>query len=189
MFSLLCCPLGYRRLGFRLPSDAICVLGTTTCRWPSDYNLKRFESLLMVCLINFELITAIEWWFVNWIADRPVCLLRILLESSDHGDVLLSTVSAVSINVFNSCFNLFRFGYLEESVHIGISDCLLINRKNLLMYRGQIAVKYEDVLVAKEKFNKRLPPSRSLFSSQTSSILPNSCSYFRTTTTPMEAET
>ncbi|KAI3818081.1 hypothetical protein L1987_11884 [Smallanthus sonchifolius] len=39
------------------------------------------------------------------------CLLRILLESaSDHGDVLLSI-------------------YLEESVHIGISDCLLINRR------------------------------------------------------------
>ncbi|KAI3760621.1 hypothetical protein L1987_51018 [Smallanthus sonchifolius] len=29
--------------------------------------------------------------------------------------------------------------------------------------RGQIAFKCQDVLLAKEKFDKRLPPSRSLF--------------------------
>ncbi|KAI7752369.1 hypothetical protein M8C21_032632 [Ambrosia artemisiifolia] len=55
--------------------------------------------------------------------------------------------------------------------------------------QGEMAVKCQDVLLLKEKFDKRIPLTGSLFASQASSILVSPSSPFRSTTTPLEHET
>ncbi|KAI7752366.1 hypothetical protein M8C21_032629 [Ambrosia artemisiifolia] len=54
--------------------------------------------------------------------------------------------------------------------------------------QGEMAVKCQDVLLLKEKFDKRIPLTGSLFASQASSILVSPSSPFRSTT-PLEHET
>ncbi|KAI3793986.1 hypothetical protein L1987_36610 [Smallanthus sonchifolius] len=61
---------------------------------------------------------------------------------------------------------------LEAEENYKLQEFLMDHGLAIDIRRGQIAFKCQDVLLAKEKFDKQLPPSRSLFSSQTSSILP-----------------
>lgn len=54
--------------------------------------------------------------------------------------------------------------------------------------RGEFSVKFQDVLLLKEKFDRRIPLSRSLSSSEKSSILASSNSSFRSISYRLEHE-
>lgn len=77
---------------------------------------------------------------------------------------------------------------LEAEENSKLQDFLMDRGRAIDILQGEISVKCQDVLLLKEKFDKRIPLSRSLSSSQTSSILASSGSSFRSNVTPFEPE-
>ncbi|KAK1426694.1 hypothetical protein QVD17_15373 [Tagetes erecta] len=78
---------------------------------------------------------------------------------------------------------------LEAEENSKLQEFLMDRGQTIDTLQGEIAVKCQDVLLLKEKFDKRIPLSQSLFSSQASSILASSNSSFRITPPPFEPET
>ncbi|MFS7987499.1 hypothetical protein Hanom_Chr11g01023391 [Helianthus anomalus] len=79
---------------------------------------------------------------------------------------------------------------LEAEENSKLQEFLTDRGRVIDILQGEMAVKCQDVLLLKEKFDKRIPLSRSLFSSQTSTmslVSPNSS--FRISTPPFEHET
>ncbi|XP_076952206.1 uncharacterized protein LOC143625867 [Bidens hawaiensis] len=77
---------------------------------------------------------------------------------------------------------------LEALENSKLQEFLMDRGHTIDILQGEIAVKCQDVLLLKEKFDKRIPLSQILYSSQTSSIFASSSSSFISTTTPLEAE-
>ncbi|KAJ0791260.1 hypothetical protein HanOQP8_Chr01g0003521 [Helianthus annuus] len=71
-----------------------------------------------------------------------------------------------------------------------LQEFLMDRGRTVDILQGEISVKCQDVLLLKEKFDKGIPltRSRSLSSSQTSSILASSGSSFRSVIKPLEPE-
>ncbi|GKB14031.1 stress response protein NST1 [Tanacetum coccineum] len=77
---------------------------------------------------------------------------------------------------------------LEAEENSKFQEFLMDRGRAIDILQGEISVKCQDVLLLKEKFDKRIPLSRSLSSSQTSSILASSGSFRSTTIAPLEHE-
>ncbi|XP_076882647.1 uncharacterized protein LOC143531185 [Bidens hawaiensis] len=77
---------------------------------------------------------------------------------------------------------------LEAEENTKLQEFLMVRGRTIDILQGEISVKCQDVLLLKEKFDKGIPLSRSLSSSQTSSILASSGSSFRSVVTPFEPE-
>ncbi|KAK1428254.1 hypothetical protein QVD17_17084 [Tagetes erecta] len=77
---------------------------------------------------------------------------------------------------------------LEAEENSKLQDFLMDRGRAIDILQGEIYVKCQDVLLLKEKFDKRIPLSRSLSSSQTSSVLASSGLSFRSVGTPHEPE-
>ncbi|XP_076934091.1 uncharacterized protein LOC143600226 [Bidens hawaiensis] len=77
---------------------------------------------------------------------------------------------------------------LEALENSKLQEFLMDRGHTIDILQGEIAVKCQDVLLLKEKFDKRSPLSQILNSSQTSSIFASSSSSFISTTTPLDAE-
>ncbi|KAI3676507.1 hypothetical protein L1987_86117 [Smallanthus sonchifolius] len=77
---------------------------------------------------------------------------------------------------------------LEAEENSKLQEFLMDRGHAVDILQGEIAVKYQDVLLLKEKFDKRIPLSGSLFSSPKLLTLGSSSSSFRSTMTPLEPE-
>ncbi|XP_076884835.1 uncharacterized protein LOC143534146 [Bidens hawaiensis] len=77
---------------------------------------------------------------------------------------------------------------LEAEENTKLQEFLMDRGRTIDILQGEISVKCQDVLLLKEKFDKGIPLSRSLSSSQTSSILASSGSSFRSVATSFEPE-
>ncbi|KAI3742727.1 hypothetical protein L1987_60421 [Smallanthus sonchifolius] len=77
---------------------------------------------------------------------------------------------------------------LEAEENSKLQEFLMDRGHAIDILQGEIAVKYQDVLLLKEKYDKRILLSGSLFSSPKLSTLACSSSSFRSTTTPLEPE-
>ncbi|XP_076917814.1 uncharacterized protein LOC143578012 [Bidens hawaiensis] len=75
---------------------------------------------------------------------------------------------------------------LEAEENTKLQEFLMDRGRTVDILQGEISVKCQDVLLLKEKFDKGIPLSRSLYSSQTSSILASSGSSLRSVATPFE---
>ncbi|KAK9057285.1 hypothetical protein SSX86_022120 [Deinandra increscens subsp. villosa] len=78
---------------------------------------------------------------------------------------------------------------LEAEENSKLQEFLMDRGRAIDILQGEIYVKCQDVLLLKEKFDKRIPLSRSLSSSQMSSVLASSGLSFRSVVTPLEPET
>ncbi|XP_071720061.1 uncharacterized protein [Rutidosis leptorrhynchoides] len=70
---------------------------------------------------------------------------------------------------------------LEAEENTKLQEFLMDRGRAIDILQGEFSVKFQDVLLLKEKFDKRIPLSRSLSSSEKSSILASSSSSFRST--------
>ncbi|KAI7749809.1 hypothetical protein M8C21_008461, partial [Ambrosia artemisiifolia] len=77
---------------------------------------------------------------------------------------------------------------LEAEENSKLQEFLMDRGRAIDILQGEISVKCQDVLLLKEKFDKGIPLTRSLSSSQTSSILASSGSSFRSVIKPLEPE-
>lgn len=77
---------------------------------------------------------------------------------------------------------------LEAEENSKLQEYLMDRGRTIDILQGEIFVKCQDVLLLKEKFDKRIPLSRILSSSQTSSILASSSSSFKSTGLRLEPE-
>ncbi|PWA68154.1 hypothetical protein CTI12_AA310680 [Artemisia annua] len=77
---------------------------------------------------------------------------------------------------------------LEAEENSKFQEFLMDRGRAIDILQGEISVKCQDVLLLKEKFDKRIPLSRSLSSSQTSSVLASSGSFRSTTISSPEHE-
>ncbi|KAI3829628.1 hypothetical protein L1987_03755 [Smallanthus sonchifolius] len=77
---------------------------------------------------------------------------------------------------------------LEAEENSKLQEFLMDRGRAIDILQGEIYVKCQDVLLLKEKFEKRIPLSQSLSSSQTSSILTSSGLSFRSVIIPLETE-
>nr|XP_043609313.1 cell surface antigen I/II-like [Erigeron canadensis] len=76
----------------------------------------------------------------------------------------------------------------EAEENSKLQEFLMDRGRTIDILQGEFSVKFQDILLLKEKFDQGIPLSRSLSSSQHSSILASSSSSLRSTVTPIETE-